>query len=154
MTEFSVSVAWHLKPHETFERGGYGLDHDWTFAGGEVVPASGAPDLGGNPERANPEEALVAAASSCHMLTFLSIAAKHGVKVVSYTDSPTGVLDTIEGGVKAVTRITLRPHVEISEGDLSQEQLERLHHSAHKYCFIANSLSSEVTVEPRHAFRD
>jgi len=148
MAELSLSVAWHLKRGEQFQPGEYSQDHDWTFSGGEVVPASNAGHLGGSRDRANPEEALVAAACSCHMLTFLAIAAKSNLKVVSYLDQPTGVVGDIEGGRKAVTEITLRPRVEMSE-----EELTKLHESAHKYCFIANSLNTEIRIEPQHEFR-
>jgi organic hydroperoxide reductase OsmC/OhrA len=153
MAEFSLSVAWHLKRGEEFEPGQYSQDHDWTFTGGEVVPASGAANLGGSPDRANPEEALIAATSSCHMLTFLAIAAKSNLKMVSYLDQPTGVVGKLEGGRKAVTEITLRPRVVFSEGDMSEEDLMKLHESAHKYCFISNSLTTEVKIEPQHEFR-
>lgn len=153
MTEFSLSVAWHLKPGEEFKAGEYNQDHDWTFTGGEVVPASGAANLGGSKDRVNPEEALIAATSSCHMLTFLAIAAKHGMKVMSYLDTPTGVVARGDGGIKAVTQITLRPRVVFSEGEMTEEEVARLHESAHKYCFIANSIKTEVTVDPQHEFR-
>jgi organic hydroperoxide reductase OsmC/OhrA len=153
MADFSLSVTWHLKPGEQFEAGGYSQDHDWTFTGGEVVAASGAANLGGSQDRVNPEEALIAATSSCHMLTFLAIAAKNGLKVMSYLDSPVGTVDKIEGGLKAVTKIVLRPRVVFSEGEMSEEELQKLHESAHKYCFIANSLKSDVAVEPQHEFR-
>ncbi len=153
MAEFSLSLAWHLKRGDQFQPGEYSLDHDWTFTGGEVVPASGAANLGGSSDRANPEEALIASASSCHMLTFLAIAAKSNLEVVSYLDQPTGVVDKIEGGRQAVTAITLRPRVVFTEGDMSEEELTKLHESAHKYCFIANSLTAEIKIEPQHEFR-
>lgn len=152
MDEFSLSVAWHLKPGETFEPGKYSQDHDWTFAGGEVVAASGAPNLGGSGARVNPEESLIASASSCHMLTFLAIAAKHDIQVISYTDAPSGIVAKGDGGIKAITTITLRPHVVFSGGEMGDEELERLHASAHKYCFIANSLKTDISVQPRHEF--
>lgn len=153
MAEFSLSVAWHLKPREDFTPGQYSQDHDWTFTGGEVVAASGAANLGGTADRVNPEEALIASASSCHMLTFLAIAAKSDLKVVSYLDQPVGVTGTIEGGRKAVTEITLRPRVVFSEGEMSEEDLMKLHESSHKYCFIANSLTTRIKIEPQHEFR-
>lgn len=153
MEEFNVSLAWHLKPGESFKKGEYSQDHDWTFTGGEVVAASGAAHLGGSVERVNPEEALVAATASCHMLTFLAIAAKSHLKVVAYVDTPSGMVDKGEGGILAVTKITLRPHVVLRESDMTDEKLENLHASAHKYCFISNSLKTEVKVEPQHEFR-
>jgi organic hydroperoxide reductase OsmC/OhrA len=99
-------------------------------------------------EAVDPEEALVAAASSCHMLTFLFVAAKRGFVVESYMDEAFGVMEKIPGGKLAITRITLRPKIEFSvDKPPSADELKSLHHSAHEECYIANSLKSEVVVE-------
>src|SRR5262245_29248488 len=99
-------------------------------------------------EAVDPEEALVAAAASCHMLWFLSITAKHGYVVESYVDNAVGIMEKNSEGKIAITRIKLRPRIEFS-GDRSPsaEELQALHHQAHDECFIANSLKSEIAVE-------
>ena len=95
----------------------------------------------------DPEEALVACASSCHMLWFLLIAAKRGYVVESYVDDAVGVMEKNAAGKMAVTRITLRPRIEFAPGKTpSAEQLESLHHDAHEECFIASSLKSAIVV--------
>jgi organic hydroperoxide reductase OsmC/OhrA len=96
----------------------------------------------------DPEEALVASASSCHMLWFLSLAQSAGLEVQSYRDEAEGTLAKDERGRIAITRIVLRPEVMFSGAEPSKEALARLHHEAHEKCFIANSLRSEIVVEP------
>ena len=99
-------------------------------------------------EAVDPEEALVAATSSCHMLWFLSLAAKRGFVVDSYVDEAFGVMEKNETGKLAITRITLRPNIQFSGDKVpSAEELKSLHHTAHEECFIANSLKSEVLIE-------
>jgi len=99
-------------------------------------------------EAIDPEEALVAATSSCHMLWFLSLAAKRGFVVDSYVDEAFGVMEKNQTGKLAITRITLRPNIQFSGDKVpSAEELKSLHHTAHEECFIANSLKSEVLIE-------
>jgi organic hydroperoxide reductase OsmC/OhrA len=99
-------------------------------------------------EAVDPEEALVASAASCHMLWFLSIAAKRGLVVESYVDKATGIMEKNSEGKLSITRITLRPKVEFSvDRAPSAEELRALHNSAHDECYIANSLKSEIVVE-------
>lgn len=147
MTTFKVSVSWHLQPGEVFEPDNYHRDHDWTFSGGEVVPASASAGYGGSPSRVNPDEAVVAATAGCHMLTFLAIAAKQRLKVVSYIDHPEGTLEKNDEGRMAISHIRLNPRV-VFDGEMSEEKLSRLHDSAHRNCFVANSLRSEVSIVP------
>jgi organic hydroperoxide reductase OsmC/OhrA len=110
---------------------------------GQRVAASSAPEFGGNPEKADPEEMFVASLSSCHMLWFLALARAEGVKVASYEDEPEGTLD----GARFI-RVVLRPRVAF-DSDLSDEGVKSLHLRAHQRCFIANSISCSVEVEPR-----
>jgi organic hydroperoxide reductase OsmC/OhrA len=99
-------------------------------------------------EAVDPEEALVASASSCHMLWFLFTAAKRGFVVDSYVDDAFGTMEKNAAGKLAFTRITLRPKIEFS-GDKTpaSEELQSMHHFAHEECYIANSLKCEVVVE-------
>jgi organic hydroperoxide reductase OsmC/OhrA len=97
----------------------------------------------------DPEEAFVASVSSCHMLWFLSLAAKAGFTVDGYLDDAIGVMARNAEGRMAITVVTLRPAVRFSGHVPSHDELARLHHEAHERCFIANSVKSEVRCEPQ-----
>ena len=101
-----------------------------------------------DPAAVDPEEALVAAASSCHMLSFLWVAHKAGFEVRSYVDEAEGEMGRIAPGRMAVVRIVLRPRIAFAGAAPDAATLDRLHHEAHEACFIANSLSSEILIEP------
>jgi organic hydroperoxide reductase OsmC/OhrA len=147
MSEHLVKINWE-RNSVPFEYETYPRDHTWTFEGGVEVSASAAPDYKGSDQRVDPEEAFVAALSSCHMLTFLAIAAKKRIAVEEYSDHAIGYLEKNESGKISVTRVLLRPTVAFSENSAqSPEQLAKLHHSAHENCFIANSVNTVVTVE-------
>jgi organic hydroperoxide reductase OsmC/OhrA len=109
----------------------------------QTLAASSAPAFGGNQDKADPEEMFVASLSGCHMLWFLALAQVEGLQVTSYEDSPEGTMDGIR-----FTGVVLRPRVAF-DGDTDDEQVESLHHRAHEHCFIANSVSCLVTVEPQ-----
>jgi organic hydroperoxide reductase OsmC/OhrA len=151
MHKYEATVAWK-RGEQKFSDNRYSRAHEWIFDGGTRVPASSSPlsvpvpmsDLAG----VDPEEALVAAASSCHMLFFLSIAAKRGFIVESYVDHAFAVMDKDGNGKIAITRVTLRPEIIFSsERQPDKTELDAIHHEAHERCFIANSLKSEVVVE-------
>ena len=130
----------------------YSRGHEWSFDGGVRLTASSSPSSVPVPysvvEAVDPEEALVAAASSCHMLTFLYLAAKRAFVVESYEDDAFGVLEKNQQGKLAITRITLRPKIGFAADKApSAPELEALHHSAHEECYIASSIKSEVVVE-------
>lgn len=101
-----------------------------------------------DPAGIDPEEALVASVSSCHMLWFLSLAQAAGLDVSTYTDDASGEMGRIAAGTYALTRITLRPEIVFSSRQPEAGELARLHHDAHARCFIANSLKTEIVVEP------
>jgi len=147
MSEHRAHIVWKRTTHD-FTPETYCRDHEWEFPGGGLVAASAAPKFKGNPERVDPEEAFTAALSACHMLTFLALAAKRGFTVDAYEDDPTGILDRNAEGRTAMTRVTLRPNVTFSGKLPTGEELDTLHAQAHKYCFIANSVTTEVAVEP------
>jgi organic hydroperoxide reductase OsmC/OhrA len=132
----------------------YSRRHEWAFDGGVKVVASASPAVVPAPysvaEAVDPEEALVASASSCHMLWFLSLAARKGLVVESYVDDAFGVMEKNLEGKLAFSRIALRPTVRFStERSPSAEELASLHRAAHDECFIASSLKAEVVVEDR-----
>lgn len=149
MSEYGATVTWHLKPDTPFEYEQFNRDHEWTLSGGEVVQASASPSFFGSGSRVNPDEAVIAATSSCHMLTFLAIAAKRGLKVLSYIDQPSGTVEKNAEGRTAITHIVLRPRVVFDGVDMDGPALEKLHASAHRNCFVANSLKSDVRIEPQ-----
>jgi len=146
--EHHATIAWQ-RTSDTYTYETYNRAHEWRFH--EVtVPASSAPDFRGDPMRVNPEEAFVASLSACHMLTFLAIAAKKRLPLDSYDDDAVGYLAKNEAGKLAMTRVILRPRVQWSQGvAVSQADLDNMHHQAHEGCFIANSVKTNVTVEPR-----
>ncbi|MEJ1382291.1 MAG: OsmC family protein, partial [Candidatus Sedimenticola sp. (ex Thyasira tokunagai)] len=124
----------------------------WEFDGGVTVPASSSPHVVPLPysveANVDPEEAFIAALSSCHMLVFLSIAAKRKYVVESYTDNAVGTMKEEENGKTSVTKVTLRPEIVFSnERQPTVEQLEKMHHMSHENCFIANSVKTEVVTE-------
>lgn len=147
---YGARVAWQRRG-ATFSDNRYSRGHEWSFDGGVTVPASSSPLIvpRDSVEHAvDPEEALVASASSCHMLWFLSLAAGRGYVVDSYVDEASGIMEKDARGRMAITRITLRPRVEFSGDSVPDgEAVAVLHREAHEACFIANSLRSEIVVE-------
>jgi organic hydroperoxide reductase OsmC/OhrA len=147
MSEHRAKIQWARGKNE-FNHESYNRDHTWTFEGGIEIKASAAPGFQGNPDSVDPEEAFVGALASCHMLTFLAIAAKKRLTVDRYEDHAVGILEKNADGRMAVTRATLRPKVAWG-GDKtpSAEEIEKIHEKAHHVCFIANSVLTEVTIE-------
>ena len=152
--KYEARVTWSRQNAEKFTDNRYSRAHEWSFDGGITVRASSSPSVVPLPlsaaDAVDPEEALVASVSSCHMLYFLFFAAKKGFVIDRYDDEAFGVLAKNEAGKMFMSRITLRPKVAFA-GDKtpSADELNALHHSAHEECFIATSLKSEITVEAR-----
>ncbi|HEV2165455.1 MAG TPA: OsmC family protein [Thermoplasmata archaeon] len=142
--EYRVEVRW------TGDRGqgtssyvAYGREHTIQAASKPVLLGSSDPAFRGDPSRYNPEELLVAALSSCHMLSYLHLCTVHGIRVVGYEDHAEGVMEPRADGTLAFSRVTLHPHVKIASGD--RAKAEALHEDAHKACFIASSVNFPVT---------
>ena len=149
MSTFSIGLSWQRTTPD-FDVKTFSRDHVWRLAGGQTVQGSSAPDFSGNPEMSNPEEALLAALSSCHMLTFLAIAALRKLVVDRYEDEPLAELGKNDKGKLMVARMTLRPRVMFSGATLPDEDAVRdLHKKAKENCFVGNSVLSQVTLEPR-----
>lgn len=151
---YTATTRWQRQSDEAFTDNRYSRRHEWAFDGGVVVPGSSSVHSVrlpfSDPSAVDPEEALVAAASSCHLLTFLYLAAKAGWLVESYEDDAVGVMGRNQQGRQAITRITLRPAVRFGGGRApSAEELQHLHHAAHEQCYIANSIRSEIVCEPQ-----
>jgi organic hydroperoxide reductase OsmC/OhrA len=151
MSEHKASIRWE-RTGPDFLKGKYSREHVWSFDGGATIAASPSPNNvpapWSNPACVDPEEALVAAISSCHMLTFVWLASKQGFQVDRYDDEAVGVMMKNENGVPWVSAVTLHPKIDYS-GDKqpTAAEIERLHHLAHEQCFIANSVKTAVTIE-------
>ena len=150
MSEHKATISWK-RAGSDFLTGKYSREHTWTFDGGLTVPASPSPSVVpvpySNPAHVDPEEAFVAAISSCHMLTYLYVAYKQGFQVDSYHDEAVGAMTRNERGVPWVSTVTLHPRIVHSGEKLpAPADEERLHHLAHEQCFIANSIKTEVKV--------
>lgn len=151
MTTHAANVQW-TRRDETFSAGRYSRRHEWRFDGGAIVAASPSPDVVPAPwsdaAAVDPEEALVAAAASCHMLWFLSLAAARGFVVDRYEDAASGTLGRTARGRIGFTAIVLRPRIAFGgERVPTAQDVEALHEAAHERCFIANSLACPVRIE-------
>jgi len=144
MAEHKIALKW-FKGDVPFTYDAYPRNHTITFKDGAPVTFSAAPAYKGDPSKGDPEDMLVAALSSCHMLSFLAICGKKRITVEAYDDDATGWLEN-EGGKLWMTRVVLRPKV---RADAAAETLAEIHHLAHEACFIANSVRTTITVEPR-----
>jgi organic hydroperoxide reductase OsmC/OhrA len=148
---YKALVSWKRGADEPFTDNKYSRGHQWSFDGGVTVPASSSPLSLRLPysraDAVDPEEALVAALSSCHMLTFLYLAAKQGYVVESYDDEAVGEMTKNARGKLFMSKATLRPRLVFSgPKQPSKAELDELHHHAHEECYIANSVLTEVTV--------
>lgn len=147
MSQHRARIHW-VKETASFDYKEYNREHTWTFKNGAVVHAAAAPKFLGSEECVDPEEALVASISSCHMLTFLALCARKGVVVEKYDDDAVGYLEPNENKKLAITRTILRPSIVFAPGHQpSAAVLAELHEKAHHECFIANSVLTRVTVE-------
>lgn len=155
---YTATVEWQ-RAEQSFTDNKYSRGHTWSFDGGVTVAASSAPAALPPPlsrvDAVDPEEALVAAVSSCHMLFFLALAAKKGFTIDRYVDRAAGDMTKNERGKLYVSRVTLNPEITYSGGKRpTPEDIEALHHRAHEECYIANSIRADVviaSVPPRFA---
>jgi organic hydroperoxide reductase OsmC/OhrA len=154
--QYRATVKWK-RDGSAFTDQRYSRGHSWSFDGGITVPASSSPLSVRLPysvaEAVDPEEAFVAALSSCHMLTFLYVAAKQGFVVDEYADDAVGEMSKNERGKMWVSKVILAPAITFTgEKRPSPEQWDELHHLAHDECYIANSVKSEVVVQGAMSF--
>lgn len=152
MATYTAEVLW-LRGDQDFLDNRYSRRHVLRFDGGAEVPGSSSPHSVPLPmsdaSAVDPEEAFVSSLSSCHMLWFLAIAAKRGFRVDRYFDAAVGVMEKDTQGKLWVSVVTLKPEVQFSgERVPTREQIDKMHHQAHKECFIANSVKTEVRCEP------
>ncbi len=147
MSQHRGKISW-VRNTADFQYESYDRTHTVKFEGGIQIEASAAVEYLGKKELANPEELFVAALSNCHMLTFLAVAAKSRVTVNSYTDDAEGTLEKGSSGKMCVTRVVLRPKVVFADPQPDWERVEHMHEKAHANCFIANSVSTQIVLEP------
>lgn len=152
MSEYFAKINWVRKNNEKYIDNKYSREHEWTFDGGVTVQASSSPHVVPLPysveANVDPEEAFVASLSSCHMLFFLSIAAKNKFVVDSYVDDAVGEMAKDSDGKISMTKVTLKPHVQFpADKRPTVEQLEKMHRQSHEQCFIANSVKTEIAIE-------
>lgn len=150
--DYHATVSWRRGDNEKFTDNRYSRAHQWRFDGGVVVPASSSPKVVRPPfsveANVDPEEAFVAALSSCHMLFFLGYAARDGWLVDAYEDQAVGTMGKDARGRMAMLKVALRPRIVFGGGRRpSAHEVEALHHRSHQDCFIANSVNTEVVVE-------
>lgn len=152
MTQYTAEIVWS-RGEQNFLDNRYSRKHLLRFDGGIEVPASSSPHVVpiplSDPAAVDPEEAFVASLSSCHMLWFLALAAKHKYRVDRYADQASGSMEKNAGGKLFMAAVTLRPEVKFSGERLpTRAEIEQMHHEAHTECFIANSVITEVRCEP------
>ncbi len=150
--EISTSIIWHKGKEEIFLDGQYKRTHQWIMKGGMILNASASPEIVpipmSDPALIDPEEAFLSSVSSCHMLFFLSIAARKKLVIDSYQDTPIAIMGKNENGKMAVQSITLQPKVVFGEGKAPNEKtLNRIHQIAHANCFLANSINTKITIQ-------
>jgi organic hydroperoxide reductase OsmC/OhrA len=156
MAKYRASCDWTLSaPPEDFLKGRYSRAHKVGFGSGVEVPGTASHHVVGNkwaaPDAVDPEEMLVGAISTCHMLSFLHAAREAGFVATRYVDDAEGVMEKNADGQLAVTRVALRPTITWAGREPSVDELDHLHHAAHEMCFIANSVKTEIVVEAREA---
>ena len=148
MSEHIATISWSRQTDD-FATTTYNRAHEWAFDSGVVVPASAAPAYRGDADRVDPEEALVASLSSCHMLTFLFVASRKKLVVDSYSDAAVGVMTKNAQGKLWISRVTLHPKVVFS-GDTqpTPDELAAIHRMAHQDSFIAQSVKTDIEIAP------
>ncbi|MBL0077371.1 MAG: OsmC family protein [Rhodocyclaceae bacterium] len=152
MTQISAEIIWQ-RGEQDFLSNHYSRRHTMRFDGGAEILGSSSPHIVplpmSDPTAVDPEEAFVASLSSCHMLWFLSIAAKRKFCVDSYHDAALGLMENNANGKMVVAVVTLRPAITFSGlHQPTRAEIDQLHHRAHEECFIANSVKSEIRIEP------
>ena len=151
MSEHRATLRW-TRTSADFTYNTYNRAHDVSFKDGAVVvPFSAATAFKGDPDRVDPEDALVGSLSSCHMLTFLAICTRKRLILDAYEDDAVGVVEKRADGKFWVSRVTLKPRARFAPGvSVDKATLDDMHHHAHEDCFIANSVKTEVVVEPEY----
>lgn len=151
MGTYRATSDWSLNAGEDFATGRYSRGHSVVFGSGFEAPGTASHQIIGNrwsvPGAVDPEEMLVGAINTCHMLSFLHIAREAGFVVIRYRDEAVGVMEKREDGEMWVSTVTLHPEISYQGRQPSAEERDHLHHAAHQICFIANSVKTQILVE-------
>ena len=151
MGTYRATSEWSLKDSEDFAAGRYSRGHVIVFGSGFEAPGTASHQIVGNrwsvAGAVDPEEMLVGAINTCHMLSFLHIAREAGFVITTYRDEAVGVMEKRENGEMWVSKVTLHPEVTYEGRQPTPADCEQLHHAAHQICFIANSVKTEIVVE-------
>ncbi|MBK7857722.1 MAG: OsmC family protein [Archangiaceae bacterium] len=151
MGDYRARIEWESGASGAdFVKGRYTREHRWSFDGGVTVPATASPHVvpapWSKPGNVDPEQALVASISSCHLLTFLYVASKAGFAVAKYADHAVGVMTKNERGIPWVSKVTLTPEIQWLGKAPTEDEEHELHEAAHEQCFIAQSVKTEIVV--------
>jgi organic hydroperoxide reductase OsmC/OhrA len=150
MGVYEAKITWE-RGDQPFLDKRYSRTHSWTFDGGAVVPGSSAPVSVpvpmSDPAAVDPEEAMIASLSSCHMLWFLAFAANAGLVVDTYVDEACGKMGKDENGKRYIAQVTLRPCTSFTGREPDQAEIDALHHQAHDHCEMAHSVRATIMVE-------
>ena len=150
MSAHGATIEW-MRGDQPFTDKRYSRAHSWTFDGGAVVPGSSAPSSVpvpmSDPAGVDPEEAMIASLSSCHMLWFLAFAANAGLVVDTYVDEASGKMGKDENGKRYLAEVTMRPFTSFTGREPDQAEIDALHHQAHDHCEMAHSVRATITVE-------
>lgn len=142
---YSTSIAWHGSTGEGYEA--YDRAHEASAPPAEAaLTLTAAPAFRGDPDLLDPEQLLLLAASSCQLLSFLAVAARARIDVVAYQDDAEAEMPTDDRPMR-ITRIVLRPEITV-RSDVDDARLEHLVEVAHHECYVANSLTTDFTIEP------
>ena len=146
MSKISIDLSWKLG-NGKMSPGNYSNEHEIVFTSKNKIDADSAPDWRGDEKNVNPEQTLAASLSSCHMMTFLALAAKMKWPIVSYKDNAIATLGKNSKGQMSVIKVELNPKIELSEKfSVDSSEMQKVQDRAHRYCFVANSLSDEVKI--------
>ncbi len=155
MATYRATADWRLAEGEDFTAGRYSRGHAVVFGSGFEAPGTASPYVVGNkwsvPGAVDPEEMLVGAINTCHMLSYLHIARDAGFTVTRYRDEAVGIMEKNEAGELWVSKVTLHPEISYAGRQPSPAESHDLHHAAHRVCFIANSVKTEIVVEEKLA---
>lgn len=147
MSELSITLTWQRQESELLPNK-FSNEHHIKYNDSFELQADAAPSWGGDPLNTNPEQALAAALSSCHMMTFLALSAKSKWPVTSFKDRADAHLGKDPKGKMCISQIDLNPIVEFDAGfEVTEEELAEMHDRAHRYCFVANSLAEHVLIK-------
>jgi organic hydroperoxide reductase OsmC/OhrA len=155
MSKYSATIIWQRGKDEKYIDNKYSRGHEWSFDGGISIPASASPKVVPLPysieENIDPAEAFIASIASCHMLYFLSIAAKMNFIVDEYIDNPVGVLENDNEGFMAITKVILNPKVKFYNNMiLLPKEIDEIHNKAHQKCFLVNSIKTHVIIKKNY----